>query len=266
MNNARFRILGCGSSGGVPRIGGHWGSCDPNEPKNLRRRCSAMVERDGPDGTTRVVIDTSPDFRAQMISAGVGILDGVIYTHAHADHVHGIDDLRMVVINRRERLPVWADSPTSEALLDRFSYAFVQPKGSPYPPILDLNLIDGPVSVSGPGGDITFTPFEVEHGAMDSLGFRIGDLAYLPDVSAMTEEAWAAVADLDVWILDALRYDPHPTHVHFDRSLEWMERAAPKRGVLTNMHIDLDWHTVQNTTPDHIDAAYDGLVIPIDLP
>lgn len=266
MSDARFTILGCGSSGGVPRLGGHWGACDPNNPRNHRRRCSALVERDGPGGTTRVVIDTSPDFRAQMLSAEVGLLDGVIYTHAHADHVHGLDDLRMIVINRRERLPVWADAETSDALLDRFRYAFVQPDGSPYPPILELNPITGPVTISGPGGDITFTPFPVQHGAMKSLGFRIGDLAYLPDVSDMTPEAWAAVENLDVWVLDALRYTPHPTHVHYERALDWIAQAAPKRGVLTNMHIDLDYQTVQSDTPDHIDAAYDGMVIPFTLP
>ena len=265
MSNARITILGCGSSGGVPRIGGLWGACDPNEPKNHRKRCSILVERDGPDGTTRVVIDTSPDFRTQMLAAGLGVLDGVVYTHAHADHVHGLDDLRMVVINRRERLPVWADQTTADALMARFEYAFVQAPGSTYPPILNLNLIDGPVTVDGSGGPITFDPFEVDHGSIKALGMRIGNIVYLPDVSAMDENGWRMVKDLDIWILDALRYEPHPTHIHFEKSLEWLERAAPKRGILTNMHIDLDWQTIQTKTPDHIDAAYDGMVIPFDL-
>ena len=130
----RFHILGCGSSGGVPRIGGHWGECDPDNPKNRRRRCSMLVERETNQGVTRVLIDTSPDMRDQLIDAGVGALDGVIYTHSHADHVHGVDDLRMVVFNMRERVNVWADRTTCDALLDRFGYVFIQPEGSSYPP------------------------------------------------------------------------------------------------------------------------------------
>lgn len=266
MPAARLTILGCGSSGGVPRIGGLWGACDPANPKNRRRRCSVLVERDGPDGTTRVVIDTSPDFRDQMLTAGIGDIDGVIYTHAHADHVHGLDDLRMIVINRRARLPIWADAETASALMIRFEYAFVQAPGSTYPPILELNPINGPVTITGPGGPVTFEPFRVQHGGITALGFRIGKLVYLPDVSDMDDMGWDMVQDLDVWILDALRIDPHPTHIHFDKSLEWMARAAPRRGVLTNMHIDLDWTHVQTTTPEHIDAAFDGMVIDFDIP
>ncbi len=257
----RFHILGCGSSGGVPRIGGHWGDCDPNNPKNRRRRCSMLVERETENGTTRVLIDTSPDMREQLIDAGVGTLDGVIYTHAHADHVHGVDDLRMVVFNRRERVNVWADRATCDALLDRFGYVFVQPEGSSYPPILNLNLIDGPVTVSGQGGDITFLPLEVEHGRIDALGFRIKDLVYLPDVSAMNDEAWKILKGAECWVLDALRRDPHPTHSHLEQSLEWIKRSGVPNAVLTNMHIDLDYETIDAETPDHISPAYDGMVL-----
>ena len=257
----RFHILGCGSSGGVPRIGGHWGDCDPNNPKNRRRRCSMLVERETENGTTRVLIDTSPDMREQLIDAGVGILDGVIYTHAHADHVHGVDDLRMVVFNMHERVNVWADRATCDALLDRFGYVFVQPEGSSYPPILNVNLIDGPVTVSGQGGDITFLPFEVEHGRIDALGFRIKDLVYLPDVSAMNDEAWKILEGAECWVLDALRRDPHPTHSHLEQSLEWIKRSGVPNAVLTNMHIDLDYETIDAETPDHISPAYDGMVL-----
>ena len=143
MAEMRITILGCGSSGGVPRLGGHWGACDPENSKNNRRRCSILVERIAEQGTTRVLIDTTPDMRSQLLDAGVGALDGVIYTHSHADHVHGLDDLRMIVINMRARLPVWADAPTRTALLDRFGYAFVRPEGSMYPPILEMNEING---------------------------------------------------------------------------------------------------------------------------
>ncbi|MEL6600394.1 MAG: MBL fold metallo-hydrolase [Pseudomonadota bacterium] len=259
-----FTILGCGSSGGVPRLGGHWGACDPENPRNHRRRCSLLVERYEGEAVTRVLVDTSPDLRSQLLDAGVGWLDGVIYTHQHADHVHGLDDLRMVVFNRRERLSVWADGDTTDALINRFAYAFVQPKGSPYPPILDLNPLAGPVEIEGPGGAIRFDPFAVNHGSIDALGFRIGELAYLPDVKEMNDTAWEKVSKLDCWIVDALRYTPHPTHSHFEQTLEWIARAAPKRAVLTNMHIDLDYQTVCDSTPEHVTAAFDGLQITYD--
>jgi phosphoribosyl 1,2-cyclic phosphate phosphodiesterase len=261
MAELRFTILGCGSSGGVPRLGGHWGDCDPAEPRNTRRRCSLLVERESAAGTTRVLIDTSPDLRAQLLDAGVGDLQGVVWTHAHADHVHGLDDLRMIVFNMRERLRCWADGDTQNDLFSRFGYAFVQPEGSPYPPILQMHTIDGPFEIDGPGGAIRLQPFKVNHGSIDALGFRIGDLAYLPDVATMSEEAWDAVRDLDCWVLDALRRTPHPTHAHLALSLEWIARADPRRAVLTNMHVDLDYATVRAETPDHVTPAHDGMVI-----
>lgn len=262
----RFTILGCGSSAGVPRIGGFWGDCDPENPKNRRRRCSLLVERVGAAGTTRVLIDTSPDMREQLLSVGIGTLDAVVFTHAHADHVHGIDDLRQVVFNTHERLPVWADGPTQEALLSRFGYAFVQPKGSPYPPILDLYNIAGAFEVTGPGGPIPFQPFEADHGAMDALGFRIAGLAYLPDAVVIPEESWPHLMGLEVFIVDALRRKPHPTHAHLALALEWIARARPERAVLTNMHIDLDYATVEAETPAHVTPAFDGMVIELSLP
>ncbi len=265
----RFTILGCGSSGGVPRLGGSapggdWGACDPGNPKNRRRRCSLLVERLGPGGTTRVLIDTTPDMREQLIDAGVGVLDAVVYTHSHADHVHGIDDLRQVVYNLRRRLPVWADGPTQEALLNRFGYAFVQPAGSPYPPILDLHVIDGPVTVAGAGGPVTLRPFLAEHGSMDALGFRIGGLAYLPDAVAIPEASWAELEGLEVWIVDALRRKPHPTHAHLEMTLGWIDRARPARAVLTNMHYDLDFDQLSAELPAHVRPAHDGMVITLD--
>ncbi|XDA98880.1 MBL fold metallo-hydrolase [Sulfitobacter sp. LCG007] len=266
MADLRITILGCGSSGGVPRLGGHWGACDPANPKNNRRRCSILVQRVDGDDVTSVLVDTSPDLRAQLLDADIGTLDAVIYTHSHADHVHGIDDLRMIVYNMRARLPVWADTATRDALLDRFGYAFVQPAGSSYPPILDMNLIDGDVSVTGPGGPITFRPFRVAHGGIDALGFRIGDIAYLPDVAGIYDESWDALDGLDCWIVDALRREPHPTHSHLAQTLEWIERAAPRRAILTNMHIDLDYDTVMAETAEHIQPAYDGLTLIVPAP
>ena len=257
----RFTILGCGSSGGVPRLGGHWGECDPENPKNRRQRCSLLVERVTEAGTTTVLIDTSPDMRNQLLTSGTGALDGVVFTHSHADHVHGLDDLRMIVFNMRARIPVWADGATQNDLVSRFGYAFVQPEGSPYPPILDMRTIRDEVVVNGAGGPVTLRPIKVGHGTIDALGFRIGGLAYLPDVAEMYDEAWEMVEGLDIWVLDALRRTPHPTHTHLERSLEWIARAAPKRAVLTNMHIDLDYATVAAETPDHIVPAYDGMVL-----
>ena len=260
----RFTILGCGSSGGVPRIGGLWGACDPANPKNRRTRCSMLVERTGPQGTTRVLIDTTPDMRSQLLAAEVDRVDAVVYTHSHADHVHGLDDLRQIVFNTRQRLPVWADRPTQDALLSRFAYAFVQPEGSSYPPICDMHTIRGAFEVTGAGGTIRLQPFTVDHGDIEALGFRIGTLAYLPDVLAIPDDVWPMLDNLDIWIVDALRRTPHPTHAHLALTLEWIAKVRPKRAVLTNMHIDLDHATVEAETPPHISAAYDGMVL--DLP
>lgn len=224
------------------------------------------MERKSEAGTTSVLIDTSPDLRDQLLQAEVGRLDAVIYTHEHADHVHGIDDLRMIVFNMRARLPVWADAPTGEILLKRFDYAFVRPEGSNYPPILDLELINGDVTISGAGGDITFTPVEVEHGNIQALGFRVADVAYVPDVSHIPQRAWDQLQGLECWIVDALRRDPHPTHSHLAQTLSWIEKAQPKSAVLTNMHNDLDYDTLVAETPENVQPAYDGLRLSFPAP
>lgn len=265
MSSLRFTILGCGSSGGVPRLGGHWGDCDPTNPKNRRRRCSLLVEKFVGEACTRVLIDTTPDMRDQLLDAGVGVLDGVVFTHSHADHTHGIDDLRQIVFNTRERLKVWADGPTGDALMSRFAYAFVQAEGSPYPSILDLRMIGtGPFAVDGPAGPITFTPFPADHGAMEALGFRVGPLAYLPDAVAIPESSWAHLQGLECWVVDALRRKPHPTHAHLEMTLDWLARARPTQGVLTNMHIEMDYDTLVAEMAPGIVPAYDGMVISFD--
>ncbi|MGL4238227.1 MBL fold metallo-hydrolase [Tabrizicola sp.] len=264
MARLRFTILGCGSSGGVPRIGNLWGACDPANPKNRRTRCSLLIERLSEAGTTRVLIDTSPDMREQLLRADVAALDAVVYTHNHADHVHGLDDLRQIVIHNRRRLPVWADPPTQEALFARFGYAFVQPEGSSYPSICDMHTIKGPFTIDGDGGEISLTPFRVEHGDIEALGFRIRNVAYLPDVSAVPDDALPALQGLDLWILDALRRHPHPTHFHLAEALDWIARMQPRAAILTNMHNDLDHATVEAETPDNVAAAYDGLVVEIE--
>jgi len=175
--------------------------------------------------------------------------------------VHGLDDLRMIVINMRKRLPVWADEPTRAALLERFGYVFIQPEGSSYPPILEMNNLDGDVTIDGPGGALRFTSFLVHHGGMDALGFRVNDVAYLPDVITIPDAAWPHLENLDCWIVDALRRDPHPTHSHLAQTLDWIERMTPRQAVLTNMHNDLDYQTVADETADHVHPAYDGMTL-----
>lgn len=259
------RILGCGSSGGVPRLGNLWGDCDPAEPRNARSRCSLLLTRHGPRGVTRVLVDTSPDLRAQLLAAEVGELDGVVWTHAHADHVHGIDDLRMIAFNMRSRLQCWADVPTHAALIQRFGYAFETPPGSSYPPICDLHRIEGEIVIDGAGGEIRLTPFDLVHGDITALGLRCGGLAYLPDVSEIPDAAWRHLDGLGCMIVDALRRKPHPSHAHLDLTLEWIARAAPARAVLTNMHFDLDYATLEAETPEHVSPAFDGMTLAFDL-
>jgi phosphoribosyl 1,2-cyclic phosphate phosphodiesterase len=224
-----------------------------------------LVEKIMGDAVTRVLIDTSPDMRHQLLDAQVGVLDGVVYTHSHADHVHGLDDLRQIVFNTGKRLSVWADAPTSAALLSRFAYAFEQEKGSPYPAILDLHAIDGPFAVDGPAGPIPFVPFSVNHGSIDALGFRIGRAAYLPDVLDIPQAAWGALMGLELWIIDALRRKPHPSHAHLALTLDWITRAAPARAVITNMHLDMDYAALCAELPPHIAPAYDGMTLTLAL-
>ncbi|MEM7685437.1 MAG: MBL fold metallo-hydrolase [Pseudomonadota bacterium] len=264
----RFTILGCGSSGGVPRIGAKgpiWGACDPENPRNRRRRCALLVQRIGPEGKTTVLLDAGPDVREQLIDAGAGWLNALILTHDHADHVHGIDDLRMVVFNRRARLPCWMDARTTKTMDARFGYVFETPPGSSYPPIMDKHLIDGPVTIDGRGGEITCEPFEVPHGDITALGFRIGPVAYTPDVSEMSEAGWTAVNGIDCWITDALRYTPHPSHANVETAVAWIKRAAPKRAILTNLHVDIDYETLAVQTPENVSPAHDGLILEYEM-
>jgi phosphoribosyl 1,2-cyclic phosphate phosphodiesterase len=264
-----FRILGCGSSPGVPRIGGDWGQCDPADPRNRRRRAALLVTRDdGDGGLTRVLIDCGPDLREQMLDAGVDWVDGVLVTHAHADHIHGIDDLRAFVLNRRRRVDIYMDAPTAERIGEAFGYCFRTPPGSSYPPIAtEHRLTDGvPVTIDGPGGPVTAVPFRQAHGDITSLGFRIGGLAYSPDVSAIPDAILPHLAGLDVWILDALRWMPHPSHFSVEESIAWIARMQPRRAVLTHMHIDLDYRILKAHLPDAVEPAYDGLEIVLPAP
>ncbi|HEY1543455.1 MAG TPA: MBL fold metallo-hydrolase [Xanthobacteraceae bacterium] len=255
-------ILGCGSSGGVPRPALGWGACDPKNPKNRRRRCSLLVER-GDKARTRVLVDTSPDLREQLIDAQVDWLDGIFYTHEHADHTHGIDDLRALFIHKRKRLDAYVDEMTSRVLSQRFDYCFATPPGSNYPPILNEHRVSAGTSVdiAGEGGVIRVSPFLQNHGDIPSLGYRFGAVAYSSDLIDLPEASVPALAGLDLWIVDALRYKPHPSHFSVDDALGWIERIKPKRAILTNMHTDLDYSELKARLPSHIEPAFDGMRI-----
>jgi phosphoribosyl 1,2-cyclic phosphate phosphodiesterase len=263
----RFTILGCGSSPGVPRIHGDWGACDPEDPKNRRTRCSLLVERISETGKTSVVVDTSPDFRQQMLSAGVQRLDGVLYTHTHADHVNGIDDLRQYALVQRERIKVHGDAPTLAQLKSTFGYCFEAPEGSMYPPICESITIEAGKTfhITGEGGRIDILPVLQIHGPIHSLGFRIGNFAYSPDISDVPAQSISALEGLDCWVIDALQYRTHISHFSLGQALEWIDRMKPKQALLTHMHIPLDYATVLAETPDHVAPAHDMLTIEYDV-
>jgi phosphoribosyl 1,2-cyclic phosphate phosphodiesterase len=263
MRELRFTILGCGSSGGVPRLGGHWGNCDPNNVKNFRKRCSLLIQRFENNGVTNVLIDTTPDMRQQLLDAKIGKLDAVIYTHEHADHLHGLDDLRMIVINMQKRLPVFASKQTKNSILERFGYAFKTPKGSPYPPILDMNDLPETLEIQGAGGPIKFTSFDVDHGNILVSAIKVNDVLYTPDISKVRNDT--ELRDLDYWILDSLRYKPHPSHVNLEQALGLIDRYKPRKAILTNLHVDLDYLTLLNETPDNVVPAHDGLQIKLKV-
>lgn len=265
----RARILGCGSSGGVPRIDGDWGDCDPAEPKNQRLRCSLLLEASQSieelvsGQVTRVLIDTSPDLRAQLLAARVGDLDAVVFTHAHADQAHGIDDVRAIVYRRGARLPAFMSPATQREITMRFDYIFETPAGSSYPPLMTAHDVAAreAFTVSGAGGEIALSLFDVEHGPAPCSGVRAGGFAYTPDVSGLDAAAFEALSGCSVWIVDALRDKPHPSHAHLALSLDWLEQVRPQLGVLTNLHVDLDYQALRARLPADVRPAFDGMEI-----
>ncbi len=262
----RLTILGCGSSGGVPRIGAMWGHCDPENPRNRRRRCAVMIERFGPGGTTRVLVDTPPDIREQLLDVRVSWIDAVVFTHDHADHTHGIDDLRMVAYAMKRRIDAYFDAPTRKSLEDRFGYCFSTPKGSGYAPILNAHDIraGGTITVEGQGGPVAIAAIPQVHGDIASLGLRVGNLAYSPDVSELPAAALPMLQGLDHWIVDALRYTSHPSHFSMKEALGWIDKLGVKHGVLTHMTTDLDYAALKRELPPHVEPAYDGMEIVFD--
>ena len=255
----KVTVHGCGGSGGVPLAsiepGGNWGACDPANPKNRRRRVSIRVE----EGATSLLVDASPDLRLQLLDNGVTRLDALLFTHAHGDHCHGIDDLRALSYSQGGPIDAYMDAGTRAQLTQRFDYVFASSRNpdSLYPAILADRPIDGPFSV----GDIDVVPFVQTHGAGTSLGFRFGPAAYSTDLSSLDEAAFAALEGVRLWIVDCLRYKPHPTHTHFDQTMEWIARLKPERAVLTHMNHEVDYEELLARCPPGVEPGYDGLVV-----
>ena len=269
MSRLEITILGSGSSAGVPRADGEWGVCDPAEPKNRRSRCSMMARIPGdgpPEQWTTVVIDTSPEFRLQTSAAGARRLDAVLFTHDHADQTHGIDDIRAFALRQRARIPMHMDGATHASLMRRFGYIFEGEGG--YPAIADAHLVaphGTPWKIAGPSGDLPIVTFDQDHGGVRSVGYRLGNVVYSPDVVELDEAAFAALEGTEVWILDALRWTPHPTHSHVEKSLGWISRVKPKRAILTNLHFDIDYADLTSKLPPGVEAGFDQLRFEVDL-
>ncbi len=263
-----FTILGCGSSGGVPRSDGDWGACNPENPRNRRSRCSMMVRRLGglAEAQTTLVVDASPEFRQQCAAAGARRLDAVLLTHDHADQCHGIDDIRAFALKQRGVIDCWMNNATQRVIEHRFRYIF-EGEGI-YPSIAAIrDLPDHGVnwSVDGPSGPIDILGFDQDHGTVRSVGYRFGSVAYSSDVVDIPEDSFTALQGLDVWIVDALKYAPHPTHAHVDKALGWIERVKPRRAILTNMHVDIDFETLAARLPPGVEPAYDGLRFEVEV-
>lgn len=254
----KITVLGCGGSGGVPLINGNWGRCNPDNPRNRRRRVSVLVEH----GDSVILIDTSPDLRLQLLDAGIKRLDAVLYTHDHADHCHGIDELRALDHDRKGvPIPAYGTAETLDLLRQRFRYIFEQStdgSSALYRPLLEPKAIDGEFAVGG----LRVVPFVQDHGyGATTTGYRIGGMAYSTDVVGLDDAAFAVLADLELWIVDCLRYEPHPTHAHFDLTLSWIARAKPKRAVLTHLNHMLDYDVLASRCPPGVEPGYDGMVI-----
>jgi phosphoribosyl 1,2-cyclic phosphate phosphodiesterase len=254
----RVRLLGCGGSQGVPNSAGSWGQCDPADPRNRRLRPSVLVETETPAGERRhILIDTGPDLREQLLRAGIHTIDAVLYTHAHADHIHGIDDLRAINNAMGRAIPIWATQSVLAQITARFSYAIEPPAGGFYRPSLLPNCFDGPFEAA----EVPIQPFRQDHGFTTTTGFRIGDFAYSTDVVELDEAAFAVLDGITTWIVDCVRLTPHPTHSHLARTLDWISRLHPRRAVLTHMDGSLDYARLAALLPAGVEPGQDGLVL-----
>jgi phosphoribosyl 1,2-cyclic phosphate phosphodiesterase len=240
-------------------VGGIWGNCNPANPRNRRRRPSILVERAG----QRLLVDTSPDLRLQLLDAEVEGIDAVLFTHTHADHCHGIDDLRPLRYARESPIDAYADAETMQALTTRFDYAFESTRatGSFYAALLNDHIIEEGEPFEAAG--FTCIAFRQEHGQTSSLGYRIGPIGYSPDAVEIDRTGFRALEGIKLWIVDCLRYDPHPSHAHFNLTMEWISRVKPERAVLTHMNHTLDYNDVAARCPVNVEPGYDGLVIEI---
>jgi phosphoribosyl 1,2-cyclic phosphate phosphodiesterase len=256
----RITILGCGASTGVPAIGPNWGDCDPSDPRNRRRRASLLVEVGG----VAILFDMSPDLREQLIDARVRRLDAVVMTHAHADHLHGIDDMRQLNRLMNAAIPLWGDGGTLAEIGRRFGYALAPPSepGRYYKPTLEPREITGPFAIRG----VPLVPFTQDHGFSKTLGFRIGPAAYSTDVTELDEAAFAALAGVELWIVDCMRKAPHPTHSDLEKTLGWVGRLRPRRTILTHMDHTLDYRALSAELPAGVEPGRDGMVIELPDP
>ncbi|MCB2102281.1 MAG: MBL fold metallo-hydrolase [Rhodobacterales bacterium] len=254
----RVTILGCGGSAGTPSVEFGWSRCNPDNPRNRRLRPSILVEQ----GDTILLVDTSPDLRQQLLNTGLKRLDAVLFTHAHADHLHGIDDLRPINRAMNRTLDIYADAPTLETIRTRFAYVLepLAPDAKYFykPTLIPHEIADGQTVTIG---DITFDVFEQDHGYMTSLGFRFGSVGFSTDVVELTDAAFDTLAGIHTWIVGTLVEQPHPTHAHLDKVLGWMDRVKPRRGVLTHLSGLFDYDDLNARTPDFVEPAYDGLVL-----
>jgi phosphoribosyl 1,2-cyclic phosphate phosphodiesterase len=257
----KVTVLGCGASAGVPIIGNIWGNCDPKNPKNRRRRSSIFIEYDD----TKLLVDTSPDMREQLIDTGISTFDAIFYTHEHADHTHGIDDLRLIYyLNNQKSIPVYTDQRCMNELHQRFPYLFGIGNNAATPE--DFNAFLEPHIISTDPftiKDIPMIPFIQDHGTITSLGFRIEDFAYSTDAVNLDETAFEKLKGIKVWVVDCLRMTPSKVHAHLDKTLEWIDRVNPEQAYFTQMSADLDYDKLCQILPSHIRPAYDGLTLNI---
>lgn len=253
----RVTVLGCGSSAGTPSVEAGWGACNPANPKNRRLRPSILVE----GGGKAVLVDTSPDLRQQLLNADIHHLDAVLYTHAHSDHLHGIDDLRGINRRMNAAIPVFADAVTLKAIRQRFAYVF-EPLAEDatvyYKSTLEpqIEIRHGETFLAG---GFSVTAIEQDHGYVNTTGFRIDDFAYSTDLITMHEDGFDMLKGIKVWMLGTFSDKPHPTHLDVDRALEWIERVRPERAYLTHLGFGLDFDTLQAELPDNVFVAYDGM-------